>query len=178
MIACKHGNFGIAEILIASSANVHAMNEQGANILHLAVAKGKIGHISELLRLGVDINWTDHQQQTPLHYAAALGDNQMCEYLVKAGARLDPLDSQGRSPLSLAEHKENPHCMSLLQALGASNIKAPTPGVEVQRRLATIAKKATPSSLEELNEVVVEAVEDAREKYSNAQRTREMLRDH
>lgn len=61
------------KLLIQHGANIHAVNKQGINMLHVAAQGDQPMSLGYFLRQGLDINSKDKRDSTPLHWAAFAG---------------------------------------------------------------------------------------------------------
>lgn len=85
---------------------------KGNTLLHAAVKQHRRGSetVSELLKLGLDVNQRNHAGQQPIHKVGAFGENlrDILEILRAAGADLDAKDYDGRTLLTTSMHG-HPH---------------------------------------------------------------------
>jgi ankyrin repeat protein len=83
------------EILFALSADPHATDIHGTNLLDLAAAGGHKAIVELLQEIGVN-------NQNPLHIAAGIGDLKEVKKLLKEGQSINSRDSFGATPLLIA----------------------------------------------------------------------------
>jgi ankyrin repeat protein/tetratricopeptide (TPR) repeat protein len=145
--AVAHGFTGVAEVLIASNADVNlpcGTATGGRRPLHAAVRSGRPELIQLLLTHGADVNATDDQGQTPLEYTVDYAGMQdpiaAAKLLIAAKASVDAQDKTGNTPLHVAAKAGNVALVSLLLNSGAAvdptNNEDTTPLL-----LAVVAKK-------------------------------------
>ena len=91
---------GVAEVLIANGANVHARDDHlGWTPLHFAAGKG----IAELLiAKGSDMNAKGKSGDTPLHAASFYGRKEVVEMLISNRIDVNLKDFDGETPLDYA----------------------------------------------------------------------------
>jgi cytohesin len=95
MTATLRGQIETVETLLALSADVHAVDAYGSNLMDLAGASGNIKIVELLKGLGVKSSY-------PLHLAAGTGDFNQIRSLLKAGRLINEQDSFGATPLLVA----------------------------------------------------------------------------
>lgn len=98
------GNPRVAELLLKRGANRNVVDEDGAGLLHYAVARGFPESLSSMLKLGLDVNKPTKIGATPLHVAAANAgwyETKDIELLLAAGANREARDVWGRTPADL-----------------------------------------------------------------------------
>jgi ankyrin repeat protein len=62
--AAEEGQFKLVHLLIESGANVHAIDDNGSTVLHIASSSGCLNIVKLLLRQGADIDWRNHDNKT------------------------------------------------------------------------------------------------------------------
>lgn len=72
------------ELSRLQEVDVHAVDENGRTLLHLAAFFGDTALCAALLKLGVDRNLKDHQGLTPLQYASKREEKEIVELLIKS----------------------------------------------------------------------------------------------
>ena len=95
MTATLRGQLETVETLLALSANAHAVDKYGSNLMDLAGASGNQEIVKLLKKMGVKIN-------NPLHLAAGTGDFQAVKSLLEMGRSINEQDSFGATPLLVA----------------------------------------------------------------------------
>lgn len=120
MYACQNGYYDIAELLIASGADVNIKPVDGNTALFAAVRSNQ-DSIAELLILkGANINEKNYSKNTPLHYAAGFGYPYLTELLLYYGASTDSVDFDGNSPLMVATYSGAINSLQILVEYGAN----------------------------------------------------------
>jgi hypothetical protein len=102
LLACRSGNFEIAEILVCAGAGVSVANERGDTPLLAAVGAGKLALAEMLVSKGADVNEKDSQENSPLLLACTSGNFEIAEMLVVAGAGVSAANKRGDTPLLAA----------------------------------------------------------------------------
>ncbi len=94
------------------------VNQQGAvddAPLHIAVRKGSVEDVLDLLNLGAKINMLGDLGNTPLHYAALVGRPEMAQLLVLKGANPAMLNEFNETPLLVAQQGGKTDVVSILK---------------------------------------------------------------
>lgn len=109
-LAASGGHKGVAEMLIASGANVNANSRQDRSTpLHNAVGKGHKDVVQLLIDKGANVNAKDNKQRTPLRLAAEGNHRDMADLLIAKGADINAKQDYGRTLLhnaAYAGHKD------------------------------------------------------------------------
>ena len=93
------GNIDICEFLILHGADIHAKNNYGINMLHVA-AQGDMPISIYFFKLrGLDLRSRDNRGSTPLHWAAYSKSEVSLVYLLSWLDFLDDQDCDGYTPL-------------------------------------------------------------------------------
>jgi ankyrin repeat protein len=96
------------DILRKGGLDIAAVQPNGNNLYHLAVAKNDVNLLKLVTTLNVDVNTTNKEGFTALHRAAMLGkDDVVMKYLISAGARTDIKTSFSETAFDLASENEN-----------------------------------------------------------------------
>eukprot|EP01104_Vermistella_antarctica_P006218 TRINITY_DN1693_c0_g1_i2.p1 TRINITY_DN1693_c0_g1~~TRINITY_DN1693_c0_g1_i2.p1 ORF type:complete len:768 (+),score=245.16 TRINITY_DN1693_c0_g1_i2:238-2541(+) len=106
--------------MIALGADVNWQNpeEDGATILHFAVASGDLVITELLMHNDACCTIQDYKGWTPLHYAA-MSDSPGCtKVLIQRGAKTDVKDNDGNTPLEIASKHD---CNNVTILLGRSD---------------------------------------------------------
>ena len=101
---------------LAKSANITSVDPTtGFSYLHTAAHENQTKCLTELIKLGFDINQQIHDQRTPLHVAAERGNVQIC-ILLLANKSIQPnkLNREGHTPLFSAIFNDRFECFELL----------------------------------------------------------------
>jgi hypothetical protein len=102
LLACRSGNFEMAEMLVCAGAGVSAANERGDTPLLAAVGAGKLALAEMLVSKGADVNAKGSEGNAPLLLACKSGNLEMAEMLVCAGAGVSAAKERGDTPLLAA----------------------------------------------------------------------------
>ena len=95
MTATLRGQLETVETLLALSANAHAVDKYGSNLMDLAGASGNQEIVKLLKKMGVKIN-------NPLHLAAGTGNFRAVKSMLEMGRSINEQDSFGATPLLVA----------------------------------------------------------------------------
>ncbi|KAJ5294888.1 hypothetical protein N7508_009709 [Penicillium antarcticum] len=117
--ACASGNWGLAEMLLASretgkAIEIDAVELRGKTALHVATAHDRIDIVLLLLEHGASVNAASDGGWTPLHNACDKGCEGIVRILLKAGALVNAQLLNGVTPLHLAAqggHREVVECL-------------------------------------------------------------------
>lgn len=88
--------------------------------LNLAIQKGQIEVISQLIEQGVNINGTYENENTPLHVATMFGNVRIIKLLINAGANVNTKNTCGETPLHFAVQSLEVNICKLLIDAGAN----------------------------------------------------------
>lgn len=117
----REGHLQVVELLHEYGANIHFVDSQGYNSLHLAVHGKKPDMLLLLLALGGNINSKDSYGRTPLMWACYAGDNDDLVFvLLEWGADLNVCDVTGYTALHWAVVSSHFHHGKLLVEAGAN----------------------------------------------------------
>ncbi len=97
-----------------------AKDEDGRNLLHIAIISDADIIAQDLICNGIDINATDRYGLTPLHLCAEYENYSVAEILLQKGAVVDPVDKYGNTPLWVAVFNEDYKLAQLLISYGAN----------------------------------------------------------
>ena len=95
MTATLRGQVETVETLLALSADPHAVDKYGSNLMDLAGASGNKKLVQLFKKLGVKVSY-------PLHLAAGTGDFASIKSLLEDGRSINEQDSFGATPLLVA----------------------------------------------------------------------------
>ncbi len=82
--------------------------------LNLAISKGDLAKVQQLVEIGVDVNKKDERGKTPLMYAILFNQPQIVAYLIKKGADYRAEDSNGLTILDYAEKSKSEEILKLV----------------------------------------------------------------
>ncbi|XP_032230472.1 nuclear factor NF-kappa-B p100 subunit isoform X2 [Nematostella vectensis] len=126
--------------------DVRAMNSQGMTPLHLATLKGNRELITELLRMGADLNVEDgNSGRSPLHHAVESGRYHVIEFLLSRGALVNQRTFSGNTAMHTAAGRQMDEVVSLLASYGAD--------VNIQNREGDIPRVAYAGSDRERKQI-------------------------
>jgi len=107
--------------LIASGANMRAVDNDGAGPLHAAALGGHAGVVRLLIERGLDVNEAARADgMTPIAYAAVRGHLSVMRVLLEHHADVNLVDSGGNSPLLHAAMRGRLTAVRLLLDAGAN----------------------------------------------------------
>ncbi|KAF5896746.1 tonsoku-like protein isoform X2, partial [Clarias magur] len=101
---------------------IHKRNKFGETHVHLAVMKGDLQAVKNMIEVGASVNLADNAGWTPLHEAVLRGNDTIAETLLKAGARVNSVGQEGITPLHDAAGLGNLKIVQLLLKWGADPI--------------------------------------------------------
>jgi ankyrin repeat protein len=87
---------------ICSTRDINDGDDRGKTMLHHAVVNSHIRVVTELVRLGANIDTTDRGGDTPLHTAACGHNITYVEELIRLGAKVNTQNKYGHTPLHIA----------------------------------------------------------------------------
>jgi ankyrin repeat protein len=109
------------QALIASGANMRAVDNDGAGPLHAAALGGHAGVVTLLIDRGLDVNEAARADgMTPIAYAAVRGHLSVMRVLLEHHADVNLADSGGNSPLLHAAMRGRTTAVRLLLESGAN----------------------------------------------------------
>ena len=82
--------------------------------LNLAISKGDLAKVQQLVEIGVDVNKKDERGKTPLMYAILFKQPQIVAYLINKGADYRATDSNGNSISDYAEKSKSEEILKLV----------------------------------------------------------------
>ena len=118
--AAEYGTAEIIETLIASGADVMALDDYGKSQLHKAAWAGTPETIRALVAAGADVMARDDNGSTPLHTAASssIGTPANIQALLAGGADLEANDNfSGETPLHQAAQSYSDQAPAVIIAL-------------------------------------------------------------
>lgn len=96
------GSLSSIKDAIRYGEDIHMLDRNGSNLLHIAAFNSPADVISFLVNEGLDINLVDFTGLTPLHYAFLRGSIEQVTALIGLGANIDVKDRKGRSLIFFA----------------------------------------------------------------------------
>ena len=82
--------------------------------LNLAISKGDLAKVQQLVEIGVDVNKKDERGTTPLMYAILFNQPQIAAYLIRNGADCNAKDVKGNSISDYAEKSKSEEIIKLV----------------------------------------------------------------
>jgi ankyrin repeat protein len=95
----------IAILFVKANANLEIRDGNNRTPLSLAILRGYVRLVEELLSHKADPNLSDNEGQTPLHLAANMGSGEMVRILLENGSDVDATNSDHDTALRLASEK-------------------------------------------------------------------------
>jgi len=119
--ACKLGNAGEVDELLASGADANAYTARRMldAPLHCAAYWGHATVVERLLHLGACASVRNRVDYTALHWASLRGATDVVRVLVAASADVNAVDVEGNTPLHFASREGFPQICGLLLQAGA-----------------------------------------------------------
>jgi ankyrin repeat protein len=109
------GNVALASnVANNSSKTFFSYEASDVNPLCLAISKGDISTVKQIIAYGIDVNDTTYRGMTPLMYAAIYNQSEIAKLLLENGANLDMKDNSGRTAL---DHAKSSHSENVLEVL-------------------------------------------------------------
>jgi ankyrin repeat protein len=125
--AAKNGHKHVAQLLLASRADVNAKESRFAKTaLHFAAEEGHRDVAKLLLASKADVNARNNINATPLHFAALKGNEDVAKLLLAAGADINAKESKyDQTPLQLAATGSHKGVAELLRRPPATHSGSP-----------------------------------------------------
>ena len=105
---------GHYQFMDCTDIGVHTRGFQGETPLKIAVVRGDIQTVGDLLDLGADPNLKGEDDWTPLHHAVSRGNVAIISLLLAHGASPEMTDRFGKTPASIARTLHDPEVSDLL----------------------------------------------------------------
>ena len=123
--AAEHGTAEAVRMLIASGAEIEAIDDRGRRPLNRAAAHGTEETVRALINGGAIIDSRTYKDRTPLHAAAHYGNAETARMLIHAGADIEARTRFASTPLHEAAEDGTAEVVRELLDAGA-NIKVKT----------------------------------------------------
>lgn len=129
--AVARGHANIAEILLASGADVNADGGHNDDApLHIAAETGRKDLAELLIAGGASVDAKNNADRTPLHEAILAGNKEIVELLVARGANINATTINGGGALDIAIEHGHKEILEFLLAKGADlNVNGGFPGM-------------------------------------------------
>ena len=82
--------------------------------LNVAISKGDLAKVQQLVEIGVDVNKKDERGKTPLMYAILFKQTEIVDYLIRNGADFRAEDKNGLSISDYAEQSKSEEIIKLV----------------------------------------------------------------
>jgi ankyrin repeat domain-containing protein 17 len=119
-IASTLDQVAVAQLLLASEADVNHQDSDGRTPQHEACERGQLAMAQLLLASGADVAKACEKGKTPLHLACQNGHTEVASLLVATGANVSCPDVYGNTPLHTACNTGHSEVATFLLAAGAS----------------------------------------------------------
>ena len=106
--------------LLLKTVDQLEVNEKLQKSLFFSVLIGDLSLLDDLIKLGVDLNYTDEKKRTPLIYAIISGNNQIVNKLLELGVVTNIKDETGHTALDWAIMLGESKSVELLLTAGAN----------------------------------------------------------
>lgn len=123
--AALHGIDTLRFLVEGSRVDIHSVDKEGRNALHVVASTGSVETVQYLLKLGLRVSSKDKKGWSAVHYAASASTPDCLRILLPAWT----LDMSGWTPLHLARRVNYPEAIDLLLEAGlhATPIETETP---------------------------------------------------
>uniref|UniRef100_A0A8C4RDL1 Notch C-terminal domain-containing protein n=2 Tax=Eptatretus burgeri TaxID=7764 RepID=A0A8C4RDL1_EPTBU len=118
VLAARLAVEGMVEELVASHADINAVDDLGKSALHWAAAVNNVEAMMVLLKHGANKDMQDNKEETPLFLAAREGSLEAVRILLEHGANRDITDHMDRLPRDAARDRHHHDILHLLDQLG------------------------------------------------------------
>lgn len=133
-----------------------------ASVLELieSIKQNNVPEVLALLDKGENVNAANEQGNTPLHYAVATDNADITEILLAKGADLNAANAKGWTPLKIAEQKQVPNVLPILQnALQQKSEAVAAKVAQPAEQVVAKAQKVAANSAEKAADVADKAKE-------------------
>ena len=112
----------LGNVVLASNGSNHSLKNSfnyeiasDVNPLCMAISKGDIATVKQIIAYGVDVNDSTNRGLTPLMYAAIYNQTEIAKLLLEKGADLSKKDKSGSTALDHAKTSGSTAVLELLQ---------------------------------------------------------------
>lgn len=139
------GNPYCCEILLNDHAELHVVDHQGKQEIHLACKNGLVQHLEHLLFYGAEINARTESGNTALHVAALNNQEECARVLLFRGAKKNILNFANQSAYEVAAVSGNKVLAELINNFSDKDIVklSSKPTYSTRRRKSTSKAKAS-----------------------------------
>ena len=110
------GNIALASDVVNNTSNISiSYKTYDVNPLCLAISKGDISKVKEIISYGIDINDATNRGMTPLMYAAAYNQDEIVKLLLENGANINLKDNNGYTALDFAKRSNSITIVDILK---------------------------------------------------------------
>ena len=164
----------------SGSAVVNQKNVGGASALHIAARKGNLEICKILVDNGADVNSSDNEGWTPLMRAAISENVDLIKLLINSGADIKKANSNGETSIIISATSECSTCLEVMLSNYSLANDAEVDFLKNQLNKAVIIaeNKGDVPTQAILKEYLISGLnnsEDAKEKFTTAQRSAEDL---
>ena len=99
---------------ITTIATPNAVVKITPSQLNVAISKGDLAKVQQLVEIGVDVNKKDERGKTPLMYAILFKQTEIVSYLIRNGADYRAEDSNGLTILDYAKKSNSEEIIKLV----------------------------------------------------------------
>lgn len=116
----KNNDLNSVKNIIASGADINAINKDGMTVLIVAAESGNIDIVKELINAGANVNKSSSIGWTPLMGASFEGNTEVVKELINSGADINAFGIKYKNTaLMQAIRGENPEIVKILVEAGA-----------------------------------------------------------
>ncbi|OMJ92273.1 hypothetical protein SteCoe_5046 [Stentor coeruleus] len=136
MFAAMGGYNHIMELLIKHGSEIHTLNSQGKNAVHLAAEKDFAHTVAFLAERNVKLTKHSLNKDTPLHLAVDMNAYKTVSLLIAMKISKRKIDGKGRTALHIASKNNNSKLVRLLMLKGFNRYAKDLEG-KIPKDLAT-----------------------------------------
>ncbi|MFC4740029.1 ankyrin repeat domain-containing protein [Flavobacterium ponti] len=110
------GNVALASNVVNNTTkNAVSYEKSDVNPLCLAISKGDIATVKQIISYGIDVNDTTNRGMTPLMYAAIYNQSEIAALLLEKGADVNMKDKSGSTALDHAKTSGSNEVIEILK---------------------------------------------------------------
>jgi ankyrin repeat protein len=114
MAAISLGYVEITDYLIQKGADIHAVNTNGDNIIHIAAIHGNLAVVKYACEHGCDINQKNKVGNCAILFAAGNNYQDIVEYLLEQNVEIDVIDSEKMPLLHICIYHNHNKILNLI----------------------------------------------------------------